>query len=139
MVNMTIQANMRQPDSYGSGHFGASRGSRTHHGIDFACWAGSTVCSTVKGEVTNLGYTYKDDLSFRYVQVTDDNTGHMHRFFYVQPGVEKGDKVEIGQALGTVQDLLVRYPNGMTNHFHYEIMYLEDNKRKYLDPESFLG
>jgi len=122
---------MRNPDNYGSGHFGASRGSRTHNGIDYVCDKGSPIHITTPGKVTKLGYPYGDDLSFRYVQVTDEK-GLAHRVFYVEPSVSAGDLVTAGTVLGTSQDLTKRYPNGMTNHVHYEIK----NGSEYINPED---
>ncbi len=64
-----ILAKERVMDTWGSGHFGASRGERTHIGIDYACSPGSQILAPCIGEVTKLGYPYSNDLSFRYVEI----------------------------------------------------------------------
>ena len=110
---------LRGIDSYGSGAFKASRGSRTHNGIDFAVMPKSEILCPVEGTVTKLGYAYADDLSFRYVQVTDDQD-YDWRFFYVYPIVELGQLIPSGYKIGVAQDLTKRYP-GITPHYHIEI------------------
>jgi hypothetical protein len=73
-------------DSAGQGTFGASRGGgkRSHKGTDYEMKAGELVDSPVVGEVTKIGFPYGDDLSYRYVQITDMD-GINHRLFYVEP------------------------------------------------------
>lgn len=125
----------RGSDEWGSGEFHASRGSRKHKGIDYACYPGTQIESPTHGDVTKLGYPYGDDLSFRYVQITDDH-GNNHRLFYVEPGVKVGDTVEQGDIVGEAQDIAARYSTPekyMKNHIHYEI--LIDGTE--VDPEDF--
>ena len=40
---LTIEPPLRGQDQWGAGHFGASRGSRTHRGVDFAAAPGGDV------------------------------------------------------------------------------------------------
>lgn len=116
----------RLVDGWGSGAYRASRGSRTHKGVDLMCYAGMDIDTHVTGTVTKLGYTYGDDLSYRYVEVTTDNNCR-HRFFYVEPLVEVGQYVVVGDHIGEAQDIQKRYrlkkpSNYMCNHIHYEIL-----------------
>lgn len=113
---------IRKCDEHGCGHYGANRGSRTHEGVDLICPPGVEVSSGIYGDVTKLGYTYEDDLSFRYVQVTAAiHRKHYHfRFFYIEPALKVGDKVSPGASIGSVQSLQSRYP-GITHHVHFEI------------------
>ncbi|MDX1341254.1 MAG: M23 family metallopeptidase [Reinekea sp.] len=125
----------RGTDDWGNGEFGASRGDRQHNGIDYACYPGTPIYSKVYGSVTKLGYPYGDDLSYRYVQITD-NEGLKHRFFYVQPDVKVGDRVTPQTVIGTAQDIAGRYAQPdkvMKNHIHYEIK----NGSRFIDPEVF--
>ncbi len=103
-------------DSFGCGHFGASRGDRKHNGTDL-CVA---VLSPIKGRVTRLGYPYKDDLSFRYVEITDE-AGFKVRLFYVLPKVTEGDFVGVGDVIGKLQSLQKRY-EGIQDHVHLEVL-----------------
>lgn len=119
---------LRGHDRHGGGEFGASRGGRSHGGIDLVVPAGEEILSPVTGEVTKLGYTYGDDLSYRYVEVTAE--GYRYRLFYVAPTVRVGDKVEYGDPVGTAQNIKRRYP-GITPHIHFEVRNAEGS---YIDP-----
>lgn len=129
MINTIPQTRGR--DAHGAGYFGASRGSRTHNGVDFVCEPHEPVRCFKGGKVTKLGYPYSHDLSFRYVQVTDAQ-GKNCRYFYVSPTVELGDEVSAGDMLGTCQELPYE---GIIQHYHFEIKY----KGAYLDPIKFLS
>lgn len=125
---------IRQSDCHGHGHFGAPRagGKRKHNGVDFACYPGAVVLSAVKGVVTKLGFPYADDLSFRYVQITDEK-GKNVRYFYVEPCVAIGQKISVLDPIGMTQKLGDRYV-GITEHFHLEIM----DGPNYIDPLKYL-
>ena len=123
---------VRGTDSKGSGEYLAPRGKRKHRGIDLACYPKSGIFPNVSGEVTKLGYTYSDDLSFRYVQVTD-LSAREHRYFYVEPCVDVGDWVDPTVMLGLSQKLGDRFP-GITEHIHYEVK----EGGKFIDPGDFI-
>ena len=131
---MLVTLPLRGVDKHGSGHFEAPRGERKHKGIDLACWPGGELLSPVKGVCTKLGYPYGDDLSFRYVEITSEDL--RHRFFYVEPdpSLAHGRHVNLGDPLGTGQDLRGRY-EGITPHIHYEIFDLNGLP---IDPADFL-
>lgn len=118
----------RECDGQGCGHFGASRGSRTHNGVDMECVPGTEVGSPVTGQVTKLGYPYANDLSIRYVQITAEN--YHFRVFYVEPCVQVGDWVQINDTVGTSQRL-ESMDRGGTQHVHLEI---KTSKGEYIDP-----
>jgi len=120
--SLTLIPPHRTTDKHGSGSYGAARGDRSHRGIDYAAYPGSTLLSPVSGLVNRIGYPYsrlgpKGDYQLIEIQV-DDQT--MAKFFYLDPLVQPGRKVMRGQPLGIVQDLGKVYP-GITNHFHLEI------------------
>ncbi len=134
-IVLTVILPLRGNDPHGSGHWGAPRGKRNHMGIDFAAPPGGLLISRVSGYVSKLGYPYADDLTYRYVQVTDDMKRD-HRFFYVEPVVELGDQViATVTELGTVQDVSKRYPvpRGMKPHVHYGIRMPDGT---YINPET---
>lgn len=134
-IVLTVVLPLRGTDPAGSGHWGAPRGKRIHMGIDFAAPPGGLFISPVSGHVSKLGYPYADDLTYRYVQVTDAQ-GRDHRFFYLAPELRLGAKViATVDVLGKVQDVSKRYPvpKGMKPHVHYGVR-LEDGS--YINPET---
>ena len=118
----------RKCDGHGCGHFGASRGSRTHNGIDLNVPPKTVVYSPIAGTVTKLGHCYADDLSFRYVEISDH--GYAFRVFYVSPLVKEGQKVSKRSIIGEAQDLRPRY-QGITPHVHLEI---KNADGEFIDP-----
>jgi len=124
---------MRGTDTWGSGYFHAPRGNRKHNGIDFAIAKDSYVLSPISGTVTKIGYPYADDLSYRYIQITS-NENYRWRLFYIEPSINKGDVISVGDVLGTVQDLDTRYPD-ITSHIHIEI---KDSNNTFINPEELM-
>lgn len=122
---ITVTLPHRGVDDWGDGEYQAPRGDRKHKGIDYECPVGAVIHSNVTGRVTKVGYPYSDDLSFRYVEVTDTDQ-QRHRYFYVYPLVNKGDAVDEGDSLGLSQDISGRYSDPdkkpMKNHVHYEVL-----------------
>ncbi len=119
MRDMFNKHNLRPTDEFGSGEYGASRGDRTHNGTDFVAAANEPVYSPVAGTVTKLGYPYADDLSYRYIEVTE-SSGYKVRLFYVSPSVQVGASVALRTRLGSVQSLQKRY-DGIIDHVHLEV------------------
>lgn len=116
-----VTLEVRGTDKHGSGHWSAPRGDRQHMGVDYVCQPGWLAVTPVAGVVTRLGWCYRDDPTYRYVEVTD-NSGLRHRLFYVKPlaGLHVGDRVRIHDPVGIVQEIAARYPE-ITPHIHYEI------------------
>ena len=129
---MKIIPPTRKQDAHGSGEYLASRGDRQHMGVDKACYPGSIILAVSAGGVTKLGYTYADDLSFRYVQVTDYE-GYDVRYFYVEPGVSEGQNIDKEDELGVSQSLDVRYSR-ITEHVHFEVI----KNGEYCNPDDYL-
>ena len=115
---MRVVPGDRGTDKYGSGAFKASRGKRTHNGIDKRVEPDTKIYHVSGGIVTKLGYAYSDDLSFRYVQITSGNIDY--RYFYIHPCVKTGQTVTAENCIGTSQKLGDRYP-GITEHVHFEV------------------
>ncbi len=131
-----ISPPIRPDDKWGQGHYGASRGNRTHEGIDYFCPPESVVFANCSGIVSKIGYPYKPDdekgQTLRYVQITgEDNVDR--RFFYVDPSVVVGQRINEGDPIGFVQDVAKYYP-GMNNHFHFECKF----EGEHIDPRNFL-
>ncbi|WP_430420489.1 M23 family metallopeptidase [Phenylobacterium sp.] len=114
----------REHDSYGQGEFGARRdgGARRHEGVDYEARAGQTVVSPISGYVTKIGFAYAEDQHLKFVEITNPALRVAARVFYVNPKVEVGQPVAMGRPLGTAKSLQRKYPGGMTDHVHLEII-----------------
>lgn len=135
---ITGELPLRGTDDWGSGEFEASRGSNKHKGIDYACYPDTVIHSIFEGEVTKLGYCYKDALEFRYVEITDSK-GNRHRQFYVYPTVKVGNYVSNNWPVGISQDVSGYYKlkdssKVMKNHVHYEIL---DKNNDPINPKGY--
>ena len=110
----------RQCDGFGCGHYGASRGTRDHRGIDYEAVAGADVVAVIGGEVTRIGWPYAN-ANYRYIEITTQD-GYVVREMYVSPNANLvvGSQVIQGEVIGTVQSLQPRYP-GITDHVHVEV------------------
>lgn len=145
MITATLP--LRISDDFGSGAFEAPRGTNEkgkkmlHKGVDILCAPLTIINAPIGGKVTKHGYCYKDDLSYRYVQIKDKK-GASHRLFYVLPGIKVGQVVKKNQPIGIAQNIAIRYydpkksqkkPKIMLNHIHYEVLV----KRKPVDPIDY--
>lgn len=128
----------RVHDAYGYGAFGASRdgGSRKHEGVDYMADAGQDIAAPISGYVTKIGAAYAGDSHLKFVEITNEAIGYTARAFYVDPDVEVGDVVRLGQTIGKAHSLQSKYPGGMTNHVHLEV-FKGDQKR--LDATALLS
>lgn len=113
---------VRACDDYGCGAFGARRdaGERRHEGTDFDAEAGQPVDAPISGFVTKIGEAYLDDGRYRFLEITNPALRFQARVFYVDPTVEEGQAVRLGQPIGRARSLEPRYP-GITNHVHLEL------------------
>jgi murein DD-endopeptidase MepM/ murein hydrolase activator NlpD len=112
---------VREHDDFGDGYFGASRdgGSRDHEGVDYVGFGGQDIHAPIAGQVTRMGYAYSD-YSYKYVEITNPQTGYAARVFYVNPDVAIGETVALGEKIGTLKSLQTRY-RGITDHVHLEV------------------
>jgi murein DD-endopeptidase MepM/ murein hydrolase activator NlpD len=140
IVNLREEFCIRGRDCHGWGHYGASRGNRTHNGIDVVAHEGDEVVSCSDGHISKIGYPYSpaDPAKghLRYVEVTTE-ADYKERYFYCLPaaGIELGLKVQAGKVIAVCQDLVCIY-GGMTPHVHFEAKGLGG---KFVDPINYLG
>ncbi|WP_091742399.1 M23 family metallopeptidase [Phenylobacterium immobile] len=123
LVNPTGAA-PRGADAYGSGAFGASRdgGQREHAGVDYVAVAGQAVRAPISGFVTKIGFPYAGDSGLFYVEIDNPALKIAARVFYVEPAVQVGQLVRLGAPIGHAQTLQARYPGGITDHVHLEMI-----------------
>lgn len=121
----------RLTDVHGQGHFGASRGSRTHDGVDIITTNGEAVYAPMSGIVSRLPQPYSSDSYYKGVDIEKDNK--KVRIFYIKPVVSINQKVRKGQLIGYAQNIESKY-TGITNHVHLE--YSINNTK--VDPKEYL-
>jgi murein DD-endopeptidase MepM/ murein hydrolase activator NlpD len=122
----------RGHDAYGEGEFGASRdgGVRRHEGVDFIAQAGQAVVAPISGYVSKIGFAYAGDNNLRFVEITNPALQYAARVFYIDPSVAVGDAVAVGRVIGSMHTLQAKYPGGMTDHVHLEVI---DTKGQRID------
>lgn len=118
-------------DKMGSGHYGASRGSRKHKGVDLIAIENESVFAPIDGIITH-SQPYAGDTKYRGVRVT--NGDQEWKVFYCLPSFPEGTKVFKGQKIAKAQDISEKYGNGMINHVHVEYRI----KNKLQNPEKYL-
>ncbi|MEQ8220322.1 MAG: hypothetical protein RH981_18955 [Arenibacter sp.] len=114
---------IRDCDGFGCGHFGASRGTRTHKGLDFAFAVGGAVLAPFPCKVTRHGYPYADDLTYRLVECVGLGAYSDYRFkvMYVKELPTIGREFKEGEILCKADDISSKYGSSMTNHVHFEL------------------
>ena len=111
---------LRGNDPTGHGYYGAKRGNRKHKGLDLVSPPKEVVNSLIDGVVTKIGYPYASNLTFRYVEVTNDT--YRIRVMYIFPkNISVGDRVFEGQQIGETQDVAGFWNPRMKNHIHIEV------------------
>jgi murein DD-endopeptidase MepM/ murein hydrolase activator NlpD len=130
----------RGVDGYGSGAYGAPRGSRKHKGLDLRIGIGEEVYAPRDGKIKQtVGVPYSaqtmEHQHYKYVSLVDAN-GFEHVLMYIKAsqGLKKGMRVKAGDVIGYAQGLQLLYP-GISEHVHYQV----DYKGKYFHPLDFEG
>ncbi|MCL1786319.1 MAG: M23 family metallopeptidase [Alphaproteobacteria bacterium] len=126
---------IRQGDPTGEGHVGALRkGGRVHKGRDLTADPGVAVPAFFNGTVKGEGVFSKGGL--RFVDIWWDN-GTRSRIGYVKTHLNYGDRVNVGEIIGTVQNLSVNPDyKGVQNHIHFELWPGEIGKGQPMDIAS---
>ena len=117
-ANVVQNQGIRGCDGFGCGSFGASRGDRSHNGIDIPTMKGETVYSPITGTVTRFPFPYGDDLRYTGIEIKNDT--YSVKIFYVKATVPPG-KISEGQPIAIAQDIAAKYGAAMINHIHIEV------------------
>ena len=114
---------VRREDAFGYGHFGASRdgGSRDHKGVDYMADAGQPVKAPISGYVTKIGTAYSSSPELKFIEIRNPALRYEARVFYVDPQVQVGESVHLGDVIATMHTLKDKYGDGMTDHVHLEL------------------
>jgi len=111
-------------DPKGDGHYGTSRGSRKHKGVDYLCDPEQDIYAPISGIITRIAYPYKDK---SYSGVVIEGKHLTVKMFYFEPFPDF-IKMEVfqGQVIGFSQDISQRYGGSpMKPHIHLEIVNID--------------
>ena len=105
---------------------------RTHHGVDIAAEAGTTVCAAADGTVYSV---YEDESLGTTVVITHDG-GYTTKYASLaeEVSVEPGTTVTMGQAIGTVGNTAL-LENSLAPHVHFS----GTCNGTSVDPQEFLS
>lgn len=116
---------IRGSDSYGSGHYGASRGRRVHDGVDYISTANQSVEAPLSGRVLRISRPYASGIDANVLEGVEieASDGTKCWVWYIQPAVNIVNKiVKAGTTIiGNAKTLSNRYKNGITDHVHVRI------------------
>jgi len=129
----TKSAIVRGCDPLGCGNFGASRGTRSHSGIDYKALPGEAILSPITGKVTRYPFPYADDKRYTGIEIV--NASYKVKMFYLSASVTIGTEVKAGQQIGTAQNISDKHGSSMVNHIHFEIY---DKNGILLDPTTMI-
>lgn len=102
---------------------------RTHNGIDIACDADAAVQAAAPGEVTAV---FQDAVWGWTAEVSDGDRIYRYQGL-AKPEVKAGDRVRVGDRLGTIGT--VPAESAMGAHLHLEVL----EGGRYTDPAKLLG
>jgi Membrane proteins related to metalloendopeptidases len=91
-------------------------------GRDYIALPGDSAHSPLDGKVTHIGKAYP---GADYGSIRIAGPGCEVRMLYLAPSVAVGQRVKMGEQIGTVQDIAARYP-GITAHVHVEVWVAAD-------------
>lgn len=95
-------------DTCGAGTFGASRGNRTHNGVDYLCEPGQEILSPITGILRRHSRPYADDPYYDGVLI--DGIQGSVKLWYFRPFDEViRQQVRSGQPIGIAQDIGKKY------------------------------
>ena len=105
---------------------------RTHHGVDIAAEAGTTVCAAADGTVYSV---YEDESLGTTVVITHEG-GYTTKYASLaeEVSVEPGNTVTMGQAIGTVGNTAL-LENSLAPHVHFSVTCNGTS----VDPQEFLS
>ncbi|KAJ7360366.1 Peptidase M23 [Desmophyllum pertusum] len=99
---------IRGRDAYGSGAWGASRGSRTHKGIDILCTVRSSVYTPFPAKVLRRSNPYlNNNAAYNtgiYLEGTGSWSGYKVKMWYVTKQVSNGKQLSAGSYIGSMTD-----------------------------------
>lgn len=112
---------IRPMDPGGCGEFWCGRGDHPHRAFDYLAKVDTPIGSPIDGVVEDIRAPYAG--YNLHLVVIKGERGLVVRVLYVNPVVEVGQRVRIGQPIGLAENVAgVRYPHipAMANHVHVD-------------------
>lgn len=126
--NTSLFGNILKPrmtvrnDDLGGGHFGDSRGSRTHAGVDIECYKGQPVYAPFSGTITREIQAYPSTTKYRGIEIVSDSGAYKSQILYCELDFTLlNTQVNKGQRIGTCQAISEHYDSRMQDHLHVEL------------------
>lgn len=134
--NLNGNSGIRKCDAFGCGHFGASRGSRKHNGVDILTAENQEIKAPFDCKITRYGYPYANDLSYQLVEIQGLNAmSHFKaKLMYIKTLHPVGTALNKGDLLCAADNIAKKYGPGMGNHVHFELY----QNGKLIDPTPYL-
>ncbi len=125
----------RECDAWGCGHFGASRGTHTHRGLDFAVEPNENIYAPFPCKVIRHGYPYANDLEYRLIEIqgTGAYKDYKAKLMYVKDLPEVGSLFNEKDVICKADNISKKYSSSMVNHVHFELY----AKGSLINPEIF--
>lgn len=132
-----VEPQILRTDSVGEGFFGASRGNRTHEGIDLLVNPGQAVHSPIPGTLARYATPYSTDSRFSGVLIEgkDEFEGYAVKIFYISPTVKPGTTLSENTVVGRAQAISMKYGSNTLDHVHVEIR----KDGQLIDPATLLN
>lgn len=116
---------VRRTDRYGSGEYGASRGRRTHDGVDYIAQAEQNVVSPISGRVLRISWPYASGIDANVLEGVEIEASDGTRcwVWYIKPAVNIINQVvKAGvTVIGRAKTLSNRYSKEITDHVHVRL------------------
>lgn len=114
---------LRNCDAYGCGHFGASRGTRKHNGIDFKVHENEAIKAPFDCTILRYGYPYANDVTQQLIEIKGLGiySEYTAKIMYIKPVHPFGTNIPKGDTLCTAGNIASKHGNAMTNHVHFEL------------------
>lgn len=137
MGSVNSSNSLRDCDVHGCGYFGASRGNRSHNGLDFVTYENEQIKAPFDCKVTRYGYPYANDLNYRLIEVvgTGAFSDYRCKIMYIKKTLEVGVRVKKGGVLCLSDNIAKRFSPGMINHVHVEVY----KNNVLIDPTSYFN
>jgi len=109
-------------DKEGSGKFATPRGWKIHQGNDLVAIPDGIVRSPVAGKLVRIAYPYGQKDPMRGLLIKGKNT--IHKLMYCVPADPDliGKQITEGQEIAVMQNVQLKYGDGMIPHLHWEII-----------------